>query len=245
MKPIRYYYERVILYLLFIIGTTLILTVINAIFHYPEVYEFWGEPLSRLGGITSTKGSPNDQSSAIFANGLQLISFLCLCLGFAYIYWVKVIQSDKNPESKYHPNYLFAGLSFVMAIGALLLAVPYDHPRDALLHALGTLMFILGFCVFNLVAQLHRRKRKTFIKEEVDRNFTLFELILIILLFGLMVVYIFAFSLDRINNYEVKFYNYFNSSTQKTLIIICLLAIFNLDADDVLLPDERYRNRER
>lgn len=238
MEKSRYFFERIILYAYFFLGLVLTITIFNSIFHYPEKYRFWCEPISRLGGINTSTEVPNYIGSAIFASGMQICAFVCLFISFAYIYWEKVISpGNYQEENPYHPNRILIYLNFIMAFGAFLVGVPYDHEKWAILHAVGVLLFIGAFCVLNIIAQLHKRTRMIGPKYKYGSAATVFEALLIYVIFLSIIVYIIAFLLDILHHREVLFYNYFNASTQKVVIILCLVALFNLDNDDVLLPE--------
>ncbi|MHA1673394.1 MAG: hypothetical protein ACTSYI_07180 [Promethearchaeota archaeon] len=246
---IRYYYERAILILYFCIAFVLVHTLFNTIVHYPEPYLFFKETFSRLGGITSSVGNPNDSGAAIFATGIQICGLLTLILGFAYLYWDRVIQpsqqseliqstqstqsTDTQENIKSKSNLGFSILSFIMSGGFILLTVPYDHPRLTILHIIGVIMFVGGFAVLNFYAQIHRR---TLIGSgnKLGKNVTFVEKFLIGAIFVLGILYAVAFFLDFtfVGN---EIFHYLNATSQKAIIFTCLLAIFNLDPDDVLM----------
>ncbi|MHA1520159.1 MAG: hypothetical protein ACTSRK_08245 [Promethearchaeota archaeon] len=250
---IRYYYERAILLLYFGIAFVLIFTIFNAIVNYPEPYLFFKETFSRLGGITSSAGTSNDSGRAIFATGFQICSLLTLTLGFAYLYWDRVIQtsqqselsqstqSDTNENIKSKSNLGFAILCFIMSGGFLLLTVPYDHPRLTILHIVGVVMFVGGFATLNFYAQIHRRAligsgngSETSKANKWGKNVTFVEKFLIGAIFILGVIYCVAFFLDfTFTGNEIL--HYLNASSQKAIVITCIIAIFNLDPDDVLM----------
>lgn len=238
MEKNRYYFERILLYGYFFLGLVLSITILNAIFHYPENYRFWCEPISRLGGINTSSGIPNDVGAAIFASGMLVCAFICLFIAFAYIYWEKVVSPvNYQKENPYHPNRIMIFLNIVMAIGAFLVGVPYDHEKWAFLHAFGVLLFIGGFCIVNIIAQLHKRTRMIGQKFEYTSAATIFEAGLICFTFLSIILYTIAFLLDIFYGRKIIVYNYFNASTQKIVILMCLVALFNLDNDDVLLPE--------
>ncbi len=128
-----------------------------------------------------------------------------------------------------------------MSGGFILLTVPYDHPRLTILHIIGVVMFVGGFAVLNFYAQIHRRAligsesgSETLKANKWGKNVTFVEKFLIGAIFILGVLYSVAFFLDfTIVGNEIL--HYLNASSQKAIIFTCLLAIFNLDPDDVLM----------
>ncbi len=237
MENGRYYFERILLYAYYFLGLILSITILNAIFHYPTRYHFWWEPISRLGGINTTNQLANDSAAAIFASGMQLCAYICLFIAFAYIYWEKVISPvEYQQKGSHHPNRIMIILTVIMAAGAFLIGVPYDHGRWAFLHAFGVLLFLGGFCVLNIIAQCHKRTRKRGQRTETHSNITTFEIFLIASIFIAIVVYLVFFALDRIYDRQMEIFNLCNACSQKAVVILCLVAIFNLDNDDVLLP---------
>ena len=236
MDKQRYFFERILLYAYFFLGIVLSMTILNSMFHYPIPYKFWLEPISRLGGITAYSEDPNNTAGAIFASGMQLCSFICIFISFCYLYWEKVISPiDYKTEYKFHPNRCMIILTIIMAIGAFLLGIPYDHTRLRILHAMGVLLFIGGFATLNIIAQLHRRNRKIGEKDDHTSGITIFEGIIIILIFFFMIIYLVAYVLFQFVDPSSIILQYFNASSQKIIVILCLLALFNLDPDDVLL----------
>ncbi|UYP43995.1 hypothetical protein NEF87_000280 [Candidatus Lokiarchaeum ossiferum] len=236
MDKQRYFFERIILYTYFFLGIVITLTILNSMFHYPLPYKFWFEPISRLGGIHAYANAPNQTAGAIFASGMQYCTFICVFLSFAYIYWEKVISPiDYQKDFKYHPNRCMIILTSTMGLGAFLLGIPYDHTKLKLLHALGALIFIGSFSILNIIAQLHKRIRKKGNSNEISSGITLFEAILIVLIFIMMIVYLIAFMLFLMSKTPSIPLQYFNATSQKIILILCLVAIFNLDPDDVLL----------
>lgn len=198
----------------------LILTIALAWVFYPEPYEFHEEFISNLGGYTSDQGLSNTISSTIMAIGFGLCGFVALILSIIYLI---------KRELDY--NFLKSFLNLVLAVGAVGVGIPLDHPTIGILHGIGALIFIFGFGILNFVLQTLRFKRKylpTGFKE-----FTNYFLDLIMVIVVFIVIFIQAIFYVLYRLLDVYLITVITILAQKAVLIIDFIAIFFLDKNDM------------
>lgn len=211
-------------WLLWVLVFFLLITVGVCIWFYSqiEIYEFFGETISNLGGIRTQTGWLNPISQWVFTGG-----FILLGIGS----FVMLIGYFKNLN--YYQGGLKASILLIFALGAFGVAVPYDHPTLSALHLVGTAMFVGGFGVFNFICQLLRFIRKFQPKPQKKLDYYL-DLTFVILVFLALAWYLLSglFDLIHLDNDLVHLIFHLEIS-QKILLMISCIAAFLLDLDDM------------
>jgi hypothetical protein len=199
----------------------LIVTIALAWWQYPEKYVFFMENISVLGGYYSESDIPNWTSLYIIVSGLGICGFLGIIISIIYF-----VRSDLDAH-------IVKGILYVVfAIGAAGLAVPRDQPGLWSLHALGALVFILAFSIFNFFAQVYRFIRKHRRVKQVKRNLDWYvDFILVWLVFLVIIFYVTVAILSTWADIIIQ--GIPNALAQKVVLITCCFASFFLDIDDL------------
>ncbi|MBN1329476.1 MAG: hypothetical protein JXA54_08380 [Candidatus Heimdallarchaeota archaeon] len=211
--------QQFIRILIFFIPIIITLTIGIAWWQYPEKYEFFQEFVSYLGGIKSQLGFDNQISSLIMIIGFVSISIISLTI--AIIYFLK-------SNLKY--NISKAVFALFLTIGAAGIAIPHDQPNLHIVHGIGAFMFILGFTIFNFIAQvlrfIKRKKRINYRKAGLIMDFT----VSLVVIFAL-VLFILFYILERVASGSVP--SYLAELSQKIVLMVDCIAVFFLDNRDM------------
>lgn len=207
----------------------LVVTIFFSACYYPETYNFFREPISRLGGILSTDfGEVNVISQWMFISGFVACGVLCgICFIFAIINGIKPAYRVNKSLVGY---IIFTICIFFMMIGAFGTAFPYDGNYWIHLSGVGT--FLVSFLLFNILAQCHSKKRRKS-KGEADK----WEKTVILLIFVFSVLYLVTLSVNKCVYEETNMiFLFLDVFFQKLSLTACFIAIFLLDPDDMLFP---------
>ncbi|MBD3190817.1 MAG: hypothetical protein GF308_09245 [Candidatus Heimdallarchaeota archaeon] len=198
----------------------LILTIALAWVFYPEPYEFHEEFISNLGGYTSDQGLTNTISSTIMAVGFGLCALIALILTIIYL-----IKANLDY------NYLKSLLNFILALGAVGVGIPMDHPTVGILHGVGALIFIFGFGILNFVLQTLRFKRKYIPKGFKEFTNYALDLLMVTLVFVIIFLLAVFYIIHRL--IDVYLIDVLTILSQKAVLIVDFIAIFFLDKEDM------------
>lgn len=218
---------RIFLWLLRILAIIIVGTIITCWIFYadPNGYEWWRLSISRLGGLWVWDGDipqwENEPSTRIFTIGFLICSGICLinCI-------LMFIGHSKGKHSK-----LNGYLMLIMTVGVGLIAVPRDIETYNFLHYVGVFLFIGGFTFFNFRSQLFRRGKKRLISKTGFLDWLVAWLIIV-----MGIIYLVSLIIVIIVNArgDVPLYlEMISALSQKIVLVICIVAIFILDPDDI------------
>ncbi|NHJ87695.1 MAG: hypothetical protein FK734_19695 [Asgard group archaeon] len=205
--------------LIFFIPIAIILTIALAWWKYPEPYEFFQEFVSNLGGNYSEHHYDNQISMLFMIIGFGTISLISLTVSI--IYFIK-------KELKYHISKGVFGL--FLTIGAAGIAIPHDQPNLSLVHGISAFTFILGFTIFNFIAQVMRfilRRRR--IKHR--RVGLIMDFIVSAFVIAALLLFLLFYVLERVASGSVPVY--LAELGQKIVLIVDCTAAFFLDIRDM------------
>lgn len=212
--------QKLIRTLLWISVPVVLLTIILAWIFYPESYELLYENISNLGNFFSADlNIKNTASQIIMTTGFGVYS-LCI-LVIAILYMIR-------PVLRY--NIIKGLLYFLMTIGAGFIAIPGDHPKLAIIHSIGAILFIFAFGMVNLVSQSLRFIRKHVPKPETNKVDFYLDLVILGISFAIMLFLGIIYVLNRVFNIIGPALTV--ALWQKILLLVNLAAIFLLDLDD-------------
>ncbi|MHA1420377.1 MAG: hypothetical protein ACTSPO_15790 [Candidatus Heimdallarchaeaceae archaeon] len=121
-------------------------------------------------------------------------------------------------------------LSLITTFGIACDAIPSDHSKLAILHAIGAIAFMGGFAAFNAFVQISssikkwKEKRKEINKADAIWDM-IFSIVVIVLLIGYFVIVILV-----ANNIEIGF---LDPIFQKITIFAEILALYLIDNIDI------------
>ncbi len=214
--------QTILRLLVWSITVVLILTIALAWWQYPEKYDFFQETVSALGGNLSTSGSDNAISSMIFTIGISICGGIALII--AVIYFIKKELFFNTGK---------AIIALFIAIGTIGIAIPRDYGQLILIHAIGAMLFIGAFGIFNGVSQLLRYSHKHRPKKLEEKKTLDFYLDLtMVYLTGLAILfYLIIFILLLVLNKDWT--GTMQALAQKIVLITSFIATFFLDKDDM------------
>lgn len=206
--------------LIITIAPILVFTIVLAWIFYPERYYFFQEYISQLGKYLSVNSLPNLTSLIIFSTGFCICGALFLVISI--IYFVKK-ELDNN---------ILKGIfSLVMAVGAVLTAVPAGLPSVGILHGIGAALFITGFGILNFILQMIRFTRKHRpLKPQKTPAFHR-DLAITIIVFIALLIFAIFYSIKVITSSPVL--QILAQISQKLILIVDCIAIFFIDTDDM------------
>ena len=209
----------------------LLLTLGLAWIFYPEPWEFAGEYVSHLGGISSRHELlPNTTSRIIMSVGFGLGAILSLVISIIYAL-----------KSNMQDNWLKSVLAFLLGIGAAGITFPWDfEPR--VLHQIGAVTFIFMFAIFNWVLQIMRLSRRHFKGDRKSRlDLALDVTVAAIITLCTIVLAIFYGLSDTDHATEVTLPG--TVILQKVVLMIGLVAFIVLDKEDMCIPRKNKKEK--
>jgi hypothetical protein len=215
-KRLRWTLWSLVLLLLITIGLCILL--------YPEPYEFFGQTISSLGEVTSKSGLSNATSQWIFTTGFALLAIGVLVMLTWYFKFAGLYMS------------WLKGLILVMFfVGTIGTAFPADHSKYAFLHIVGCALFVFAFGLYNFVSQLLRFIRKHVPKPKKRIWDFYLDTTFVILVFLAVVWYLLSgLFIDILGKNASWIRAIFHVPiSQKVLLIVCCIAAFLLDLDDM------------
>ena len=214
--------QTILRLLVWSITVVLILTITLAWWKYPESYEFFQESISSLGGYLSTTGLVNTNSSLIFSIGVILCGVIAFIIAMIYFFKKELFFNTGK-----------AIIALFIALGTIGIAIPRDREGMILFHAIGAIVFIGAFGIFNGVSQLLRYSHKHRPKKPEEKKTLDFYLDLsLVYLSGLSIlIYLVLFILHTVLN--VDWTGTLQVIAQKMVLIISFIATFFLDKDDM------------
>jgi len=186
---------------------------------YNGDYKFFQQFISELG---HWQGGSNNTSSIIFGIGFGLCALDTLAISILYFLF-PILRFNKAKGA----------FSVLLVIGAVGIAIPGDHPIEALkiVHGTGAFVFILGFTFYNFYAQIYRFITKHRPKRP-QRTWDFYvDIVMTGMVFGAFFIFILFFVLERVASGDVPFY--LAELGQKLLLIIDFIAVFFLDVEDM------------
>jgi len=219
-KGINYKIQRFLQGLIVTIAPILVFTIVFAWIFYPEKYLFFQEYVSQLGKYLSASSLPNLTSMIIFSAGF------CICgaifLAIAIIYFMK---------NELENNVLKGIFGLIMAVGAVLTAIPAGLPTWGILHGIGAALFIASFGILNFILQMIRFTRKHRpLKPEKTPAFHR-DLAMTIIVFIALLIFAIFYSMKVITSSPVL--QILAQTSQKLILIVDCIAIFFIDTDDM------------
>ncbi|MHA1557367.1 MAG: DUF998 domain-containing protein [Candidatus Heimdallarchaeota archaeon] len=206
--------------LIITIAPILVFTIVLAWIFYPERYYFFQEYVSQLGKLTSANGIQNLTSLIIFSTGFCICGALFLVI--AIIYFVKKELGN---------NILKGIFSLIMAVGAVLTAIPAGLPIYGILHGIGAALFIAGFGILNFILQMIRFTRKHQ-PLTPQKNIGFYrDLGMTIVVFIALLIFAIFYSMKVITSSPVL--QILAQTSQKLILIVNCIAIFFIDTDDM------------
>ncbi|MCK5299447.1 MAG: hypothetical protein KAJ76_11100 [Candidatus Heimdallarchaeota archaeon] len=186
---------------------------------YNGQYKFFQHFISALGAWQS---GANVTSSVIFGIGFVLCGLDTLAI--AIIYFLSPALRFKKAKGAF---------SLLLTIGAAGIAIPTDHPIQALsiIHGIGAFVFILGFTFFNFYAQIFRFVTKHRPKRPKRTWDFYMDIVMTGMVFGVFLIFILFYVLERVASGDVPVY--LAELGQKLLLIIDFTAVFFLDKADM------------
>ena len=224
--------QKTMRWLIWTISFLLIIIVGFCIWQYPIPYVFFTQTVSDLGaifsytysGLNPIQNVPNPISRWIFSVGFVLIAIDVLILVILYF-------KHKN----LYLDSIKAIILIFFGIGALGTAIPWDS-SVRFIHTIGTFLFVVGFALYNFVSQLLRYIRKKAIppKKWWNKLDYIIDFIFVVLVFFVLIWYLIAGLLGLLHVDRIGWLSIFATGfIQKILLIVCIIAGFLLDLDDV------------
>ncbi len=197
----------------------LTLTFFLAIAYYPEKYQFFSEPISNLGSLMSALGSANTTSMIIIIVGFSICGALFLIVSILYFL-------NRN----LHMWHVKGVLSLITTFGIACDAIPADHPKLAVLHAVGAVSFMGGFAAFNAFVQISSSIKKWKEKQKViNKSDAIWDIFFSIVVIALLIGYFVLFALDS-SNIDISL---IDPIFQKIIIFAEILALYLIDNIDI------------
>ncbi|MEA2071132.1 MAG: hypothetical protein U9O98_07565 [Asgard group archaeon] len=212
--------QRNLRLLVWLMISTIIVTISLAWIFFPEEYLFFQYFISRLGRIETHSNLSNLTSMIIFITGFSLVATLSLIISVLYY---------THPTLEF--NFLKGSLTVLLAIGAVGIAIPADHPTLATLHNIGAFFFIFTFGIYNFVAQLLLCVIKHDSKVENQSIDFYIDLVIAIIVFVVFLLYTIIAILDMMADIIIPWLT--TELTQKIVLIVDCVSVFFLDIPDM------------
>lgn len=211
--------QKLLRILIWLIPVIVTITIGLCWVFYNGQYKFFRNFISALGGWQS---GANATSSIIFGIGFVLCALDTLAIAIIYF----VFPALRFNKAK-------GAFSLLLTIGAAGIAIPGDHPIQALsiIHGAGAFVFILGFTFFNFYAQIFRFVTKHRPKRPQRTRDFYADVVMTGLVFGAFLIFILFYVLERVASGNVPVY--LAELGQKLLLIIDFTAVYFLDVDDM------------
>ena len=199
----------------------MIITIVVSWVFYPQMYYFWEQPTSHLGGLRTLNAEmENFPSFVIFTCGFVIIGIIAIFTGSLYF----------NNTKQFQFAILKGVLLVIMGLGAIGIAIPHDYTPLIFYHQIGAFMFLSGLAALNAVFQvLHCLSKYGFHCEDknlayyVDYTFVVVLIIAAVLYYGTEVIFYLGPSRWWIRP----------PMMQKILLFTAIIAAGLLDLDDI------------
>ncbi|MHA1316802.1 MAG: hypothetical protein ACTSPP_04035 [Candidatus Heimdallarchaeaceae archaeon] len=211
--------QKIVRWLIWIIAIVIIFTIGLAWFFYPEPYDFFNEAISNLGGINSETGIPNGTSSLIMIIGFSLISVISFSIFIDYLVTKELTYRIRK-----------AIWSLAISIGAVGIAIPYDHSSFYFLHYIGAFTFVISFGGLDFDCQALRFFRMKKEDKHKGKMHVSFDVVFVFIVFAVVILHVLAFIFDRVG---IAIPDYSIPLTQKIVLIVNIIAVFLLDVEDM------------